>query len=136
MDTNIKMNTLSDAAVKMLEIKGHEVQCFEDNEPGFENQYVVDVEFNGKAYTLIFQAIAPVYMSRDFLDREQGDYRITDFGLDPIETGDNASDLAEAIGKFDGVASNDFDEAAYLEDITNLICSKIKMEGGYDASDE
>lgn len=137
MDTTIKMNKMSADAVNALEIKGHEVECFDDNEPGFEKQYNVTVGFNGVSYTLIFQPVAPMPMSRDALDRDQGDYRISEFGLDPIETGDNGLELIEAIQKFDGVNEDDFNDdlGEYLEDVVNLVCSKIEMEAGYDASD-
>lgn len=138
MDTNIKMNKMADASVNMLEIKGHEVECFDDNEPGFEKQYNVTVAFKGNEYILIFQPEAPMPMSRDALDRDQGDYRITDFGLNPFETGDDALKLIEAIQKVDGVEPDEYNEdcVEYLEDIASLVCSKIEMEAGYDASDE
>ena len=86
------MKYLSDA-----KIVGTETVDYEDNAPGYQTDLMIDVEFGGRRFRLVAQPTEPVYLSADWIAREQDGVTTGPWALNSAETEDGTQDLADAV---------------------------------------
>jgi hypothetical protein len=88
------MKYLSDAKIVGTEV----VDYGEDHpSPGYEKDLIIDVEFGGRQFRLLAQPTEPVYLSADWIAREQDGVTTGPWALNYNETEDGTLDLADAI---------------------------------------
>lgn len=73
-----------------------ETNYYDDGYPGYQVDGVITAEYRGKKYTLVFQAAEPVYLSGDFMARQDDGYTTGPFGLNN-ESGDEHQGLVDAM---------------------------------------
>jgi hypothetical protein len=87
---------------------------YPDAEPGYETDIVIEVEFNSKKYVLTYQPQEPVYLSGDWVQRQDDGVTTGPYALDGNATSDDSNALvADLIA---AGAANDEDAAYALID--------------------
>ena len=88
------MKYLSDAKIVGTEVVDYGEEY---TVPGYEKDLLIDVEFGGRQFRLVAQKTEPVYLSGDWVAREQDGVTTGPWALNYNETEDGTMDLADAI---------------------------------------